>query len=241
MNLAQWFITQTGLIREYKQDLPPNMTYRLKIKNIYLLTLCATPFLALFVFSNNVNATSIDCSVDTNTSRLDLSTACNISTLDGSKDWYYTLRFVVKPDSTYHSPCLLRSDVSQYCGRNFPFIPLTQTYANARYSTSTTNTVIFSDSFTSTGNHFHQFYGDGSYLNEQLTSLSISIADDIGGSCPPAPVCPECEDCDTPAIVAFFRDVFLNTVTGVIPAFAIFVVVWFMVDLLSSLWFGRGK
>lgn len=74
-------------------------------------------------------------------------------------------------------------------------------------------------------------------------TITLTLSETLPYDCPDCPDCPEPEpcDCDTPPIVAFFRDVFLNVVTGVIPAFAVFVVVWFMVDLLSSLWFGRGK
>lgn len=38
-----------------------------------------------------------------------------------------------------------------------------------------------------------------------------------------------------------FHNVFMNIVVGIIPAFAVFVIVWFAIDLMSSLFFGRGK
>ena len=38
-----------------------------------------------------------------------------------------------------------------------------------------------------------------------------------------------------------FHKIFMTVVTGIIPAFAIFVIVWFAIDLMSSLFFGKGK
>lgn len=38
-----------------------------------------------------------------------------------------------------------------------------------------------------------------------------------------------------------FHKIFMTVVAGVIPAFAIFVIIWFAIDLMSSLFFGKGK
>lgn len=67
--------------------------------------------------------------------------------------------------------------------------------------------------------------------------FTAELVSDLSEPCPEPEPC----NCDIPPIVQFFKETFFNIVLGIIPAFGIFAVVWFMVDLLSSLWFGRGK
>ena len=82
-------------------------------------------------------------------------------------------------------------------------------------------------------------YRSSSQTNVFITgdnTITFTLTNSIGESeCPPVP------DCDTPQIIQDFRDVFFAIVTYVIPAFGVIVVVWFGIDIMSSLFFGRGK
>lgn len=55
------------------------------------------------------------------------------------------------------------------------------------------------------------------------------------------PICPEPQDPNRSPIMDDFHNVFINTMLSVIPITAIIFVVWFFIDMLSSLVFGRGK
>ncbi len=72
--------------------------------------------------------------------------------------------------------------------------------------------------------------------------LVINFYDQLPGPAQePCPTCPEPLPPDRSAIMDDFHNVFLKVFVGVIPISAIIFVVWFMIDMLSSLMFGRGK
>ena len=72
--------------------------------------------------------------------------------------------------------------------------------------------------------------------------LIVNIYDQLPGPVQePCPTCPEQLPPDRSAIMDDFHNVFLKVIVGVIPISAIIFVVWFMIDMLSSLIFGRGK
>lgn len=69
-------------------------------------------------------------------------------------------------------------------------------------------------------------------------SIKITLSENSPSVCP---TCPEQLPADRSAIMDDFHNVFLKVFVGVIPISAIIFVVWFMIDMLSSLMFGRGK
>lgn len=52
---------------------------------------------------------------------------------------------------------------------------------------------------------------------------------------------PECEDCDENFIVTAFKTIFVNLVVGIIPVCAIVFVICFMIDMITSFVYGRGR
>ena len=51
----------------------------------------------------------------------------------------------------------------------------------------------------------------------------------------------ECEDCDENFIVTAFKTIFINFAVNIIPVCAIVFVVWFMIDMITSFVYGRGR
>lgn len=69
-------------------------------------------------------------------------------------------------------------------------------------------------------------------------SITLTFSENSPSVCP---TCPESLPPDRSAIMDDFHNVFLKVIVGVIPISAIIFVVWFMIDMLSSLIFGRGR
>lgn len=188
----------------------------------FILQLVCTTFIilgTLFIFSNNVSAVSDYVE--------------NISGVSGNQ------------------PILSNCDITCYQQYKYAIIEYTPAVSNYSFAIKANftigNTTGYGKSFYLAHNSGFNliditgissvFVGDGTFSYPAKITLTENLPGPAESDCPEPDPC----DCDTPPIVAFFRDVFLNVVTGIIPAFAVFVVVWFMVDLLSSLWFGRGK
>ena len=178
----------------------------------------------LFIFSNNVSAVSDKVvNIDLSTNWYSSQTLCNNTS---ECDTYKYVTVTLDSTSTFNANNQVAISIGgdTFCSIKFNFLKSMTCMLAEGQTFRNSSTVYFGSNVSPapTGNLIYTFSESSS-----------------GGSTP----CPEPEpcDCDTPPIVAFFRDVFLNVVTGIIPAFAVFVVVWFMVDLLSSLWFGRGK
>lgn len=74
-----------------------------------------------------------------------------------------------------------------------------------------------------------------------LTDGTITFTLSASGNCPSCPTCPEPQEPNRSAVMDDFHNVFMNTMLSVIPITAIIFVVWFFIDMLTSLVFGRGK
>lgn len=69
---------------------------------------------------------------------------------------------------------------------------------------------------------------NGTFDVSEVASVNVNVPQDVT------------EIIDDP-VSNDFHKIFMVVVAGVIPAFAVFVIVWFAIDLMSSLFFGRGK
>lgn len=120
--------------------------------------------------------------------------------------------------------------------------PLTSFYSNVRVTMLNNDFAIDSYISLSSSDSYYKLEGNPININfsqntTPSTTFTAELVSDLSEPCPEPEPC----NCDIPPIVQFFKETFFNIVLGIIPAFGIFAVVWFMVDLLSSLWFGRGK
>lgn len=69
----------------------------------------------------------------------------------------------------------------------------------------------------------------------EIYSVTFTMSDEEFATCP------DQLPPDRSAIMDDFHNVFLKVIVGVIPISAIIFIVWFMIDMLSSLIFGRGR
>lgn len=80
-----------------------------------------------------------------------------------------------------------------------------------------------------------------SYYFSQNPNAVVTFTLSASQDCPACPTCPEPQDPNRSPVMDDFHNVFINTMLSIIPITAIIFVVWFFMDLLSSLVFGRGK
>ena len=107
------------------------------------------------------------------------------------------------------------------------------TFSNAFTISGYTDEII-----TELSDDIYKMRISGSINLPSTFSIKITLSENSPSVCP---ICPEQLPPDRSAIMDDFHNVFLKVFVGVIPISAIIFVVWFMIDMLSSLMFGRGK